>query len=225
MWTFTFSRDYFSQEYRKEVPILRALMNCRGYLLSFALHILAEIFRIESEEGPPDLTSFDPLPVDRTHEALTFVYQALRAFSTIAPGLIDADEEFRGFLDALRREEKDIHDTEATDELTLLSQMFDAADDGLGWTGIAYEHGHLIGPASAFSKVIHEWAAKQRIQLAKPMSAVNVGKWFNSEVKNAKLFTVKKGSRGTGPQKREVWIVGRKVEMSPESDSDNPITA
>jgi hypothetical protein len=136
----------------------------------------------------------------------------LQAFDRLAPGIIDPQAEFAGFVDSLRREETTIKGL-TTDETTLLAQLLDLMAQAQRFDGIDYEDGFMIAPAEAISMAIRSTARYQGIRLRHSMNAVNVGKWLSSEVTNSKEFTVEETWMGTGNNKRKAWRIGRKGNL------------
>jgi hypothetical protein len=100
-WTRTFSKEFFKPEFAGEASIRREILESRDLLLSFVLEVLAEA--IEDEE--PALSAYEPLPYPRTSQAQQWLLRLLRAFDRLAPGVINPEEEFQGFLKSLRAEE------------------------------------------------------------------------------------------------------------------------
>jgi hypothetical protein len=205
-WLFTFSKEYFDPKFKNEMALRESIKLYRPMLLSFMMELLSETLGLLAE-GPLDLSAFDPLPAERTRTAQMILFRMLQAFDRLAPGIIDPQAEFAGFIDSLRREETTIKGL-TTDETTLLAQIL--GPEAISFEGFGYENGFTIAPAEAISKAIQVTARQQGIRLRHSMNAVNVGKWLASEVTNSKEFIIEETTTGTGPNKRKAWRMSRK---------------
>ena len=211
LWLFTFSKEHRNPEFRNELHIREEIVRHRDEILSFLLSVLAGAFKLQEKEGFPDLSSYGPLPAPRTMSAHAYLLLLLRAFDEVAPGMINPDEEFRGFIKSLRREEETLRG-QTTVELTLLSNILDDLENGVATRlppRVSYEDGYLTISADRLSRLLNETARAQGVRL-REMSAVNTGLWIGSEVRNSREFTVEATSVGSGNQKRKVWRIGRK---------------
>jgi hypothetical protein len=213
-WLFTFGKEHFDPAFKNELATRQAIVQSRSFILSFLVDVLAEAFRLEEGSGLTDLTVYGKLPAERTWTAQAVLLLLLRAFDSVAPDLIDPDNEFRGFLDNQRGEQETLQG-QTTDELTLLSQLFDDVEDGgINDPRIAYRDGCIVVGASKLSEIICEKARRQGIRLQHDMNAVNVGKWLKSEVKNSAEFWAEETTIGSGSKKRKAWKIGRKPDVA-----------
>jgi hypothetical protein len=214
-WLFTFDKEYFDRSFHNELMIRTTITKFRDELLSLLMRVLAIAFRLEEKEGLPDLSVFGRLPAPRTMMAQTYLFLLLRAFDEAAPGLINPEDEFRGFIESQRHEERTLRG-QTTDELTLLGNLFDELElePTIPQRNFRYEDGHLTVTAAKLAELIRFRAKSQGLRLRHSMSAVNVGRWISSEVKNSLEFTAEEISMGTGADKRKMWRIGRKGNLS-----------
>jgi hypothetical protein len=228
-WLFNYSKNNFRDEFKDEMRLRQEILDNRDTLLSFWLHLLAEIFKLQTESNWPDLSVYEPLPAPRTQLAQGVLLQALRAYERLSPDIFDPEEEFRGFLQQQHGEDKTRHG-QSTEELTLLDQLMEDfeldrenglhmyAEDGKPLeTGmqrgkVTFNDGALIGSATAIGELMLEKARSQGIRLHMDMSAINVGKWLSSEVRDSADFTAEECSIGSGIKKRSGWKIMRRVK-------------
>jgi hypothetical protein len=209
-WLFTFDKEYFDRSFHNELMIRTTITKFRDELLSLLMRVLAIAFRLEEKEGLPDLSVFGRLPAPRTMMAQAYLFLLLRAFDEAAPGLINPEDEFRGFIESQLHEERTLRG-QTTDELTLLSNLFDELEREpiIPQQNCRYEDGHLIVTAAKLAELIRLRAKSQGLRLRHSMSAVNVGRWVSSEVRNSLEFTAEVVSVGAGSAKRKMWRIGR----------------
>ena len=71
----------------------------------------------------------------------------------------------------------------------------------------------LIASATAIGELMLERARKQGIRLHRDMSAVNVGRWLSTEVRDSADFTAEVCSVGSGNNKRSGWKIMRRLKV------------
>jgi hypothetical protein len=205
---FEFNREYFDPSFSDELQVREQIQASRNQLLSFVTDVVARTMRLEK----PKLAAYGKLPSVRTGVALGMVLKCLRAFDELAPGIIDPEAQFTGFLAALRYQEQETLSGQTTDELTVLAQLLSECldlDYDNKHSSVVVEDGFIIVSAEALSEVLRKKAKEQGIHL-KGLNAVNTGRWLSSEVGNSSEFTAEKVNSGTGNKKRNVWKIGRR---------------
>jgi hypothetical protein len=228
-WLFNYSKDNFRDEFKDEMRLRQEILDNRDTLLSFWLHLLAEIFKLQTESNWPDLSVYEPLPAPRTQLAQRVLLQALRAYERLSPGIFDPEAEFTGFIQQQRGEDNTRHGQSA-EELTLLDQLMEdfelehenglhmyaedgkPLEEGMKRSKVTFNDGALIGSATAIGELMLEKARSQGIRLHMDMSAINVGKWLSSEVRDSADFTAEECSIGSGIKKRSGWKIMRRVK-------------
>ena len=222
-WLFNFDKNYGHPEFPGEDTVKTEIDLLRASFLSLLLDVLASALQIEQEDGLPVLTEYGRLPNERTSMAQKFVLLFLRAFDRVAPGIIEPENEFQGFLAALRAQEESTLG-QTTIELTLLAEVIE---------GILCERPGILGQPTGspivrdddsvevsserLSLLLLDAARRYGVRLKFDMNAVNTGKWIASEVASSTEFTVEAGSRGSGNSKRKVWRIKLKGQ-----DADDP---
>jgi len=211
-WPRTYSKKLFKQEFAAESCIRGEIIESRDLLLSFVLDVIAEAMRGDE----PDLSAYKDLPYPRTHEAHKWLLRLLRAFDRLAPGVIQPEQEFAGFLGALRVEEATTKSV-VTDELMLLDQVLEALENSQYGSddaaeGLRFEDGCIIASATAISAKFNKLAKAQGLRL-RNFNRVNVGKWLAGEVNSSTDFFAEQVTSGTGKSKRTLWRIGRKPEL------------
>src|SRR5262249_19104924 len=109
-WVFQFSVEHRDnkKEYKDSSKVQRGILKNRDRVLSFLLDVISAALRLIEETGWPTLDDFEQIPKDRTSAAQGLLLALLKAIDLLAPGLIEPDTEFQGFLNGQLHEEKTV---------------------------------------------------------------------------------------------------------------------